>query len=74
INIKRKKGPGKIRLKKNIRKKEYIVLTRKLRAYIQELKKQRKISEEQAKDFRKKIKNRFFKSKSHLNEYLKALK
>jgi large subunit ribosomal protein L19e len=70
----RKKGPGSIRLKKNVRKKEYITLTRKLRSYIQDLREQRKLSEEQFKEMRKKIRNRFFRSKSHLDEYLKALK
>jgi len=74
ISIKRKKGPGKVRLKKNQRKREYITLTRKLRACVQELKDQRKLSNEKVIDLRKKIKNRFFRSKSHLNEYLKALK
>lgn len=70
----RNKSMGNVRINVNVRKRDYMILTRKLRAFVQDLKKQRKLSDEKVKDIRKKIKNRFFKSKSHLNEYLKALK
>ena len=71
---KRKKGPGKIKKKANKRKQEYVKLTRKLRAYVSELKKQKVLNAEEIKDIRNKIRNRVFKSKSHLQQYVRGLK
>ena len=71
--IKRKnRGPGKIKKKVNKRKREYMVLTRKLRSYIKDLKNRGKISNDNTDGIRKKIRNRFFRSKSHLREYLET--
>ena len=70
----KKRSTGNIRKKVNKRKQEYVIMTRKLRKYIAELKKQGKLSNEKANDIRKKIRNRIFRSKSHLKEYLKGLK
>ena len=70
----RRKGVGKIKKKINIRKKKYVVLTRKLRKYVLELVKAEQLDKEEAKDIRKKIKNKFFRSKTHLKEYLGGLK
>jgi len=81
IIIKEKKGRTKIRKRKkrtagNVRKRvkkrkqQYATITRKLRGYVLELKKQGRISNEEAKDLRKKIRNRIFRSKSHLKEYV----
>ena len=67
----KKKGPGKIKKKVSKRKKDYVIMTRKLRKYISELKKQGKISNEECKDIRKNIRNKIFKSKSHLKERIK---
>jgi ribosomal protein L19E len=60
----------KIKVKK--RKQEYVKITRKLRGYLKELKKQEKISKEEEKDLRKKIRNRKFNSLSSLKAYLKV--
>lgn len=66
----KKRGVGKIKKNVSKRKQEYVILTRKLRKYVAEMKNQEKISKEEFKDIRKKIRNRFFRSKSHLKEYI----
>lgn len=66
----KKKGPGKIKKRINKRKKEYVIMTRKLRKYVSELKKQGKVSKEDVIDIRKKIRNKIFKSKSALRGYI----
>ena len=68
---KRKRGPGKRKKNLKKRKEKYMILTRKLRGYILELKKQEKISKERYRELRKKIKASEFKSKSNLKESLK---
>lgn len=70
----KKTGPGKIKKKVNKRKRTYISLTRKLRAYLYYLKKQNGIQLKDYKDIRKKIRNKFFKSKAHLKEYIREEK
>jgi large subunit ribosomal protein L19e len=65
---KKKKTAGNIRKKLNKRKKEYVTLTRKLRKHLAE--NREKITEKEKKDIRKKIRNKFFRSKSHLKEYM----
>jgi len=70
---KKKRSPGNIRKKVNKRKKEYIAMVRKQRAYVKEMKKQGKISNEEFKNIRKKIRNKDFKSKAQLKEYIKGL-
>lgn len=73
--IKRKRrGPGKIKKKINKRKQEYVKSTRKLRAYVAELKKKNELSPEEVKEIRKKIRNRDFKSKAQLKIYISNLK
>ena len=69
-NEKQKKGPGKIKKNVNKRKREYMAATRKLRKYLYHIKSQGGISKEEYEDARKKIRNRFFKSKSHLKEHI----
>jgi large subunit ribosomal protein L19e len=70
----KKKSPGNIRKKVNKRKQEYVIMTRKLRKYVTEMKKQGKISKKEIDDIRKKIRNRIFKSKAHLKTYIEGLK
>ena len=74
-NIKKnkKRGPGKIKKKVNKRKQEYVIMTRKLRKYTAEMKKQGKLSREEIKEIRNRIRNRKFKSKAHLKEYIGGL-
>jgi large subunit ribosomal protein L19e len=65
---KKKRTIGNVRKKINKRKKEYVVLTQKLRKYLAENKE--KITEKERKDIRKKIRNKFFRSRSHLKEHI----
>ncbi len=71
---KRRRSTGNIRKKINTRKKDYVILTRKLRKYVSEIKNQGKISKEEVDDIRKKIRNKAFRSKSHLKEYIEGLR
>jgi large subunit ribosomal protein L19e len=75
-NVKRrnKKGPGKIKKKVKKRKQEYVKTTRKLRGIVAELKKQGRVSRDEFKEIRKKIRNRDFKSKAHLMNYIGELR
>jgi len=68
----KKRTIGNVRKKVNKRKKEYVTLTRKLRKHLAENKE--KMTESERKDIRKKIRNRFFKSKSDLKEHLQGEK
>lgn len=70
----KKRGVGKIKKKVNKRKQEYVVMTRKLRKYASEMQKQGKLSKEDVSEIRKKIRNRIFKSKAHLQTYIGGLK
>lgn len=72
--VKRGSGPGKIKKKVNKRKGKYVALSRKLRRHLSGLKREGKISNEQFKEMRKRIKNSFFKSKSHLKSYINPIK
>lgn len=67
---KRKRSTGNIRKRVKTKKKDYVILTRKLRAYINELKNQGRLSSEQIKEIRKKIRNRIFRSKANLKEII----
>lgn len=74
LKKRKKKGDGNVRKRVYTRKKDYMIMTRKLRGYLAELKKRGEISAEDSKDIRKKIRNKKFKSKSNLKEYLEGLK
>lgn len=71
---KRRRRVGKIKKRINTRKTEYMIQTRNQRRLIEEMSKQGRISKEVWKDLRKKIKNRFFKNKAQLKDYIKNLK
>lgn len=70
---KTKLGKGKIRKKINKRKQRYVKLTRKLRAYLKELRLKNIVNKDQYWEFRKKIKSKFFKSKANFKEFLKSV-
>jgi len=70
----RKKSPGNIRKKVKKRKQEYVIMTRKLRKHVAEMKKQGRLSKEEITDIRNKIRNRVFRDKRHLKEYIGGLK
>ena len=70
----KKRGQGKIKKKLNARKRNYVILTRKFRAHIKTLKDNEKITKEQHRELRKKIKNKEFSNLNNLREHLKELK
>lgn len=69
----KRRTPGKMRLKVNTRKRDYITLTRKLRKYVSSLKSSGAIDNNTFKELRKKIRNRDFKSKANLKYYIEEL-
>ncbi len=71
-NVKKKKRrtAGNVRKKVNTRKQDYVKSTRKLRKYVAEMKKQGKLSKEDAGEIRKKIRNRIYRSLAHLKTTL----
>lgn len=69
-----RRSTGNIKKKVKTRKRDYVIMTRKLRKYVGEMKKQGRINREETKDIRKKIRNKIFRSKSHLREYMGELK
>lgn len=65
---------GKIKQPAVNHKRQYMIITRKLRAYVAELKKHETITPEQALKFRREIRARKFRSKAHLKEHLALLR
>lgn len=74
VGKRERRGQGNVKIKVDRRKKDYIATTRKLRGYVSYMLEQGNISEETRKDLLKKIRNRFFRSKAHLKEYLEEIK
>lgn len=70
VNKKKKRGMGNIRIKVNTRKRDYVILTRKLRKVLADKKSKGEIDRKEIKEIRKKIRNKMFKSKVHLKEYM----
>ena len=66
----KKKSVGNVRKKVNTRKRDYVIMTRKLRKYVSEIKKQGIISKKEESEIRKKIRNKMFRSKAHLREHI----
>jgi large subunit ribosomal protein L19e len=64
----KRRHTGKIKKKVNTRKKDYVIMTRKLRGYVKAMVDQGKLTKEETKDIRKKIRNKFYKSKANLRE------
>jgi len=71
---KRKRSVGNVRIRVNTRKQDYVIMTRKLRKYVAELRKRGELAKEDVEDIRKKIRNKAFRSKAHLRDYIKELK
>ena len=65
-----RRGPGKIRRTVVRRKQKYVKLSRKLRRYVAEMKNHGKINDSDVGKIRIKIKDKAFKSRSHLKEQL----
>jgi large subunit ribosomal protein L19e len=74
IKKSKRKSTGNIRKKLNKRKRNYVIMTRKLRKYVVEMKKQGLLNAEEIKDIRNKIRNKIFRSKAHLKEYIGGLR
>jgi len=74
VKKKKSRSPGNIRKKVNTRKRDYVIMTRKLRSHIKSLKTKGELSPEEFKDIRKKIRNKGFKSKAHLKDHIGGLK
>jgi large subunit ribosomal protein L19e len=74
ISNSKKRGLGNIRKRVNTRKRDYVILTRKLRKFLAEKKKKGEINEKELKEARKKIRNKLFKSKAHLKENIGGIK
>jgi len=64
---------GSVRKKLADRKKGYMQITRKLRAYLAQLKRKEQISLENYYSLRKEIRARVFKDKNHLKERIKEV-
>jgi len=73
VKRKTRRRAGSIRLKIKPGKRAYMILTRKLRAYLAELRKHEKLTNEHYQKLRKEIKASNFKSKSHLKERMTHL-
>jgi len=74
VQKKRSRSTGNIRRKAKKKKREYIILTRKLRRYLRGPEIGGKLLKEQVVDIRKKIRNRGFRSLAHLKEYAGEIK
>lgn len=72
VNKKRRRNPGKIKKKVNTRKRDYIIITRKLRTYLKNIKARGEISQENFREIRKKIRNRQYGSLRSLKEHIKS--
>lgn len=74
IKKKKKRSVGNVRKKVNRRKQDYVIITRKLRGFAKELKNQGRLSHDEVKEIRKKIRNKDFKSKASLKAYIGELR
>ena len=70
----KKRSTGNIRKKVKKRKRDYVIMTRKLRKYVKELRNHGKLSREESIDIRKKIRNKYYKSLGNLKEHIRREK
>ncbi|MAG39936.1 hypothetical protein CMI41_03140 [Candidatus Pacearchaeota archaeon] len=70
VKRKHRRRIGKVKNKTNTRKREYVIITRKLRKLIKHLSRTGKIDKETYRQTRKQIRARKFRSKRHLKEHL----
>jgi large subunit ribosomal protein L19e len=70
VKRKNRRRVGKIKQKVNIRKAEYVIITRKLRKFTRGLFRAGKIDANEKREIRKQIRSRKFKSKRQLKESL----
>jgi len=74
LKKKAKRSTGNIRKKVNKRKTNYVIMTRKLRKYVKELRNHGKLTRDEALDIRKKIRNKYYKSLGNLKEHVRREK
>lgn len=74
VNVKRKnrRRVGKVKMKVNNRKQEYVIITRKLRTFVRGLFRTGRIDNEKRKELRKQIRARKFRSKRQLKEHVEG--
>lgn len=70
VKRKNRRRVGKIKQTVNNRKAEYVIITRKLRAFVRGAFRAGKIDAEEKREIRKQIRSRKFKSKRQLKEHL----
>jgi large subunit ribosomal protein L19e len=70
VRRKNRRRVGKIKQNVNTRKTEYVIITRKLRAYVRGLFRTGKINADEKREIRKQIRSRKFKNKRQLKEHL----
>ena len=70
---KKRRRAGSVRMRPNTRKRDYIVLTRKLRTYVAEIRKHGSINKEEFIKIRKGIRSKIFKNKAHLKENIQIM-
>jgi large subunit ribosomal protein L19e len=70
VQRKHRRRVGKIKMKTNTRKRDYVIITRKLRTFLKYALKTGKIEKEDYRDIRRKIRARKYRSKRHLKESL----
>jgi len=73
VKRKNRRRAGSKKHSKKHKKRDYVILTRKLRAYLKDLKKQNKITSEVYHKLRKEIKASLFKSKAHMKEHIASI-
>jgi len=74
VSKRKSRSAGNIRKKMGRRKRGYIIITRKLRQYLQDLYSRGEISNEDLESMRKRIRNKEFRSKVHLKEYIRGIR
>jgi len=74
LKKKTKRSTGNIRKKVNKRKENYVIMTRKLRKYVRELRNHGKLTRDEALEIRKKIRNKYYKSLGNLKEHIRREK
>lgn len=70
VKRKNRRRTGKVKQKVSNRKSEYVIITRKLRAYVRGAFRIGKINAEEKQEIRKQIRARKFRSKRQLKEHL----
>ena len=70
VRRKHRRRTGKVKQKVNTRKKEYVIITRKLRAFVRGLVRTGAVGKEENREIRKQIRARKFRSKRNLKESL----